>query len=59
MPLRDHFHQPVSTRSSWEGFHGGWPMAIVQRLSPLLPDNFTAEPPSTSDHTLRSTLAAT
>jgi hypothetical protein len=44
MPLRDHFHPPISTRSSWEGFHGGWPMAIVQRLSPLLPDDFTAEP---------------
>src|SRR5579871_4245536 len=44
MPLRDHFRPPVSTRSSWEGLHGGWPMAMVQRLAPLLPDNFTAEP---------------
>lgn len=44
MPLRDHFRPPVSTRSSWEGFHGGWPMAMVQRLSPLLPPEFTAEP---------------
>jgi hypothetical protein len=44
MPLRDHFRPPASTRSSWEGFHGGWPMAIVQRLAPLLPENFTAEP---------------
>lgn len=44
MPLRDHFRPPVWTRSSWEGFHGGWPMAMVQRLSPLLPDEFTAEP---------------
>src|SRR5438874_13255506 len=44
MPLRDHFRPPVWTRSSWEGFHGGWPMAMVQRLSPLLPDDFTAEP---------------
>src|SRR5437899_1189127 len=44
MPLRDHFRPPVSTRSSWEGFHGGWPMAMVQRLAPLLPDQFTAEP---------------
>jgi hypothetical protein len=44
MPLRDHFHPPISTRSSWEGFHGGWPMAMVQRLSPLLPNEFTAEP---------------
>src|SRR5207244_12679975 len=44
MPLRDHFRPPVWTRSSWEGFHGGWPMAMVQRLSPLLPEDFTAEP---------------
>lgn len=44
MPLRDHFHPPISKRSSWEGFHGGWPMAIVQRLSPLLPEDYTAEP---------------
>src|SRR5207244_2285614 len=44
MPLRDHFRPPVSTRSSWEGLHGGWPMAMVQRLSPLLPAEFTAEP---------------
>ena len=44
MPLRDHFRPPVWTRSSWEGFHGGWPMAMVQRLAPLLPDDFTAEP---------------
>src|SRR5439155_10539473 len=44
MPLRDHFRPPVWTRSSWEGFHGGWPMAMVQRLSPLLPKEFTAEP---------------
>ncbi len=44
MPLRDHFRPPVSTRSSWEGFHGGWPMTIVQRLAPLLPPEYTAEP---------------
>jgi hypothetical protein len=44
MPLRDHFHPPVSKRSSWEGFHGGWPSVIVQRLEPILPDGFVAEP---------------
>ncbi len=44
MPLRDHFHPPVSKRSSWEGFHGGWPMRIVEELSPRLPDGFVAEP---------------
>ena len=37
MPLRDHFRPPVSKRSSWEGFHGGWPMRIVEELAPRLP----------------------
>jgi Protein of unknown function (DUF4058) len=44
MPLRDHFHPPVSKRSSWEGFHGGWPMRIVEDLAPRLPQGFVAEP---------------
>lgn len=44
MPLRDHFHPPVSKRSSWEGFHGGWPMQIVRELGPRLPEGFLAEP---------------
>lgn len=44
MPLRDHFHPPVSKRSSWVGFHGGWPMRIVEELAPRLPDGFVAEP---------------
>jgi hypothetical protein len=44
MPLRDHFRPPVSKRSSWEGFHGGWPMKIVEELLPRLPGGFVAEP---------------
>jgi hypothetical protein len=32
MPLRDHLRPPISNRSSWQGFHGGWPMTIVQHL---------------------------
>ena len=44
MPLRDHFRPPVSKRSSWEGFHGGWPMTMVQQLAPVLPVGFVAEP---------------
>jgi hypothetical protein len=44
MPLRDHFHPPMSKRSSWEGFLGGWPMRIVEELAPSLPDRFVAEP---------------
>jgi hypothetical protein len=44
MPLRDHFHPPISKRSSWEGFHGGWPMYIIEELAPRLPEGFVAEP---------------
>src|ERR1700726_3523325 len=44
MPLRDHFRPPVWNKSSWEGFHGGWPMTMVQQLSRDLPPEFTAEP---------------
>ena len=44
MPLRDHFRPPVSKRSSWEGFHAGWPMVVVQQLRSKLPEGFIAEP---------------
>src|SRR5438067_8340160 len=33
MPLLDHFHAPVSERRGWEGFHGLWAAAIVERLN--------------------------
>jgi hypothetical protein len=33
MPLRDHFHPPVSLRKNWEGFHSGWAFVIAQRLN--------------------------
>jgi len=44
MPLRDHFHPPLSKRASWEGFHGQWPAMIVQHLVGVLPDGYVAEP---------------
>ncbi len=44
MPLRDHFRQPVSKLSSWEGFHAMWPTCIVQQLREQLPQGFVAEP---------------
>lgn len=44
MPLRDHFRPPVWKLATWEGFHGGWPMTMVQRLNPVLPPGFSAEP---------------
>lgn len=44
MPLRDHFHPPVSHRASWEGLHGQWPAMIVQQLYHVLPVGYVAEP---------------
>ncbi|MDB5295958.1 MAG: hypothetical protein JWO31_1941 [Phycisphaerales bacterium] len=44
MPLRDHFHPPLSERASWEEVHGGWPMVIVQHLGRTLPDRYVAAP---------------
>lgn len=44
MPLRDHFRPPLDNITSWEGFHGGWPMVIVQQLRKQLPAGYVAEP---------------
>ena len=44
MPLRDHFRPPLDELTSWEGFHGGWPMVIVQQLRKQLPAGYVAEP---------------
>jgi hypothetical protein len=40
MPLRDHFHPPVSNRASWEELHGAWPSTIAYRLNTLLPPQY-------------------
>lgn len=44
MPLRDHFHPPISRTFAWEGFHGTWPSMLVGRVRRLLPAGFIAEP---------------
>jgi hypothetical protein len=44
MPLRDHFHPPLDTQKSWEGFHGAWPTVIVMALNRELPPQYAAEP---------------
>ena len=44
MPLRDHFHSPVDDVTSWETFHAGWPMVIVQGLFRKLPRRYVAAP---------------
>jgi hypothetical protein len=37
MPLRDHFHDPLSDRVPWESFHAQWPAEIVRGLANQLP----------------------
>jgi len=44
MPLRDHFRPPLDNLAAWEGFHGGWPMVIVQHLGRVLPAGYLAAP---------------
>ncbi|MGL6074733.1 MAG: DUF4058 family protein [Fimbriiglobus sp.] len=44
MPLRDHFHPPLSRKKNWEGFHGLWPGLMTVQLNQLLPARFEAEP---------------
>jgi hypothetical protein len=44
MPLRDHFHPPLSKKRSWDALHGGWPMVICMELNARLPSPFIAEP---------------
>ncbi len=44
MPLRDHFHPPVSRRNSWDSLHGMWPAFLVRDLFFLLPAGFEAKP---------------
>lgn len=44
MPLLDHFHPPVSERRSWEGFHGLWAAALVEKLNrDVLADEYYAD----------------
>ena len=44
MPLRDHFHPPVSWRATWEEVHAMWPARIVLQLHSLLPNGYVAGP---------------
>src|SRR5215467_850552 len=44
MPLLDHFHPPISERRSWEGFHGLWAAALVEKLNrDVLGDEYFAD----------------
>src|SRR5438270_237981 len=44
MPLRDHFHPPLSERRHWDSFHGAWAEAMALMLNQgLLPPHCFAE----------------
>ncbi len=43
MPLRDHFHPPLSERRPWESFHATWCGALADHLNRgLLPPGYVA-----------------
>ncbi len=45
MPLRDHFHPPLSVERPWQGIHGAWAAGIAGRLNQdLLPPEYFALP---------------
>jgi hypothetical protein len=42
--LLDHFHPPINQRRSWEGFHGLWAAALVEKLNrDVLADDYFAD----------------
>jgi hypothetical protein len=44
MPLRDHFHPPLSQARHWEAFHAGWTVEISRTLNRrILPSGYFAE----------------
>jgi hypothetical protein len=44
MPLRDHFHPPLSELRHWESFHSRWASAIADYLDgEVLPEGYFAE----------------
>jgi hypothetical protein len=43
MPLRDHFHPPLSERRPWESFHTTWASALADHLNQgVLPSGYIA-----------------
>jgi hypothetical protein len=44
MPLRDHFHPPLSERRHWHAFHNAWAASIAAGLNQRLPEEYFAEP---------------
>jgi hypothetical protein len=43
MPLRDHFHPPLSDERHWESFHAAWAGSLADDLNRRLPEGYFAE----------------
>jgi hypothetical protein len=43
MPLLDHFHPPVSSRSQWQSFYANWATRLADAVAELIPRDFLAE----------------
>ncbi len=57
MPLRDHFHPPLSEDRSWTSLFGMWTSALVFTLNRQLPRGTFAEPWTTRLEVWVETLA--
>lgn len=58
MPLRDHFHPPLSDQRRWKSIHAHWIAAIVNRLNDaVLPDRYHAEGEATQGSPLEVDVA--
>ncbi len=44
MPLRDHFHRPLSERRHWHAFHNAWASNLAAALNQHLPAEYFEEP---------------
>lgn len=44
MPLRDHFHPPLSLQRHWHAFHNAWATYIASYFNERLPPGYFAEP---------------
>src|SRR3954451_22774000 len=43
MPLKDHFHPPLSTQRHWHAFHNAWATYLSSDLNRRLPPGYFAE----------------
>lgn len=44
MPLRDHFHAPLSQRRHWESFLSVWASNIIRQVNTVLPPRYRGAP---------------